>query len=426
MLIEPLRPRDEPNLACLVGRTLYVVGDVHLHVGSSASLVDDLQRLVDGIGSRDPEACIVFNGDAFDLDQVGDEPASGIGEERAARRIERIFGAFPTLTQTLAGHVHRGGVLLFVAGNHDAELLLSAPQRVIKEHLVWQAHGEGGDDSAAQRILVVEKFDFAHVLIEHGHQNDPDSAFFPDMRSAVDKQRLSAFPLASLLTRLFLSKNPRFEALGDNYKTPLPVLLRVLRDYKLAAFNMIFGYPIHGLRIAWLSVLARVRNDAPRPTGAVSMSSPWTVMGRMYLDRYFASVLALLLLVGVLTRVLDMRFWWILAAIAIYLVVPPVRSKRFFHRDLHRCEGEALAHSANGTRLVVFGHTHHAFVREMGNATYANHGAFSLPVEIDEQGRICGNGGPASRSVSTKRRARTYLTITTEPLGCSLGTLASA
>jgi UDP-2,3-diacylglucosamine pyrophosphatase LpxH len=401
------------------GRTIVVVGDVHLHAGSSAALAADLARLVSDSTQREPRCAIVFNGDAFDLDRVQGQDAWGAGHEAAAQRLAAVLDAFPLLTAALADHVVDQGMLVFVAGNHDAELLAPRVQQVLQNRLL-SADVRDEPASRAPRVLAVARLSLPPVLIEHGHQTDPDSTFYPDMQSAVGKQRLSAFPLASLFARFFLSHCPRYEALGDIYRTPLAVLLRVLRDYRLAALAMIARYPLAALHITWQAVLAGARKDVPSATAQVSMSSPFAVVRRLYLDRYLGVLVAALLSAAIALGGISPHAWWVVIAIALYLSVPPSRRTAFHHRDVRQCENEAIAHFARGFQLVVFGHLHRAFVTHIGEAIYANHGAFSLPVEIDPHGQVCTSTQDRVPPSGQPRLARPYLSITTEPLGCDL------
>jgi UDP-2,3-diacylglucosamine pyrophosphatase LpxH len=415
------------------GRSLFVVGDVHLHASADPSTAGDLARLLDRLGAEDPRCCVVFNGDLFDLDRVPGEAGCGVGEQRVARRVSGVLDRFPDVARAMRQHVSRGGSVLFVAGNHDAELLLPAVQRVLAERVFGDGGSPGPDagactspgGAALQRVVATDRLALDQVRIEHGHQGDPDSAFFPDTLSAVRKGRLTAFPLACLLTRLFVTQNPRLEPLGDIYKTPAPVLWRVLRDYKLDGLRMILHYPLMGLRIAGLSVLARMRNDAPRRDEACSMSSPWRVVRRLYLDRYLVAVASLVLLGGYALGWLPKWIPWVAAVAAVYLVVPPVRKKAFLHRDVRASAEEARALAREGAKLVVFGHTHRPFITNLGDAIYANHGAFSIPVQVDAEGQVCRDAGgvgiPATNGQS--RRARPYLAVTTDPVGCDLRAL---
>ena len=410
MMPGPPQPRREdraPEPASLEGRPLVIVGDAHLHETCDPTIAADLARLVSGVPVG---AAVVFNGDLFDLDRVHGDPEAGIGETRAARRLERVLDRHPGLEAALARHAKLGGLLLFVAGNHDAELLLSAVSEVLVRRL--------GDPAL---IRVIDRLQLLRVAIEHGHQTDPDAAFFPDTRGAVARQRLSAFPLASLMTRLFVSEHPRYEAVGLHYEAPLPVLLGVLRNYKLAGLWMAIAYPFVAVRITWQSLLARNRRDVPAEPSSLSMSSPWKVARRLYLDRYFTTVGAMALLAVLAAGWIRPGFWWLFGAMTACLMVPPRRRRSAFgERDLRTTAEQATRLAAEGARVIIFGHTHRAFVQNLGEAIYANHGAFSIPVAVDDRGLVCAGGKPAPRSLDGSRKARPYLAVCVDPPACEL------
>jgi UDP-2,3-diacylglucosamine pyrophosphatase LpxH len=285
-----------------------------------------------------------------------------------------------------------------MAGNHDAELVLASVQRELCRLL-----------GASERNLhVCDQLAWPDLIIEHGHQSDPDACFFPDTRTAVRKRRLSALPLACLITRLLLSDIPRFALMGDNHRTPLQVLLRVLRDYRLAAFEMIARYPVAGVRIVMHSVRARRRGDVPASIHASTMASPLEVARRLYLDRYFAAVCALPLAVAAAWQWVPAWVWWPLSVLVLGLAVPPARRADFAGRDALAGTRVAHAHARAGVRLVVHGHTHRAFVERIAHgALYANHGAFSQV-----------HAAPAARGVW----ARPYLAIDADAATCRLMT----
>jgi UDP-2,3-diacylglucosamine pyrophosphatase LpxH len=349
----------------MLRRPWIVVGDIHLHTHADPVMADDLARLVRGVTQSEPEALIAFNGDTFDLDRVRGEPRCGVGAERAARRLERIVSCFSGIFDALEQHLATGGRLVFVAGNHDAELLLDP----VRDTLI---HRLGSHVDVVEQLVVEDR------VLEHGHQSDPDAAFHPDPRTALAKLRLSAFPLASLITRALLSHIPRFELEGDNYQTPLRVLARVLRDYKLSALEMIARFPVAGLRIAWHSLLARLRGDVS-VRSETSMRSPWRVVRRLYLDRYFGVAVGLPLTLALVAGLVPRWVGWPVGLMAVTLAIPPVRRKQFAHRDVRRCAALAREHGTRGARLVVLGHIHRTFVRTLDDGcVYANHGAFSL------------------------------------------------
>lgn len=346
----------------------FVVGDVHLHRHADSRVAEDLELFVREVTRTDPRALIVFNGDTFDLDRVRGEPRGGLGPAQAARRLRAVVDAFPSLFDAMSSHLDRGGEIVFVAGNHDAELLFDVVGDVLVERL-----------GSSARTRVVERFRRGPCVVEHGHQVDPDAAFHPDPKTALAKLRLSAFPLASLITRTLLSYIPRFELAGDNHTVPVRVLARVVRDYKLAAVEMIARFPLAGLRIVWHALMARLRGDVQ--SKEASMSSPWRVARRLYLDRYFGVAFGLPLAFALLAGLAPSWMIWPLGLVAVCLAVPPARRNQFAHRDVRRCALLAEQLAAQGNKLVVLGHTHRAFVDSRDDGTtYANHGAFSVLV----------------------------------------------
>ncbi len=401
---------SEPDPDELARRPWIVVGDAHLHAQGDEAVASDLARLIRSVPG---EAVVVFNGDLFNLDRVRGEPSAGVGANHAVDRVRRVLDRFSGLEVAMREHVARGGLLLFVAGNHDAELLLPEVGCVLSERL-------GGTESP-RRVFCVERLEAASIAVEHGHQVDPDAAFFPTMQSAVAKQRLSAMPLASLMTRLFVSNHPSYEAATLHYETPLVVLRAVLHSYKLAGLWMTLAYPFVAARVAWHSLLGTLRRDVPANPSPVTMSSPWKVVRRLYLDRYMATVAALASASAIALCGLRSGLWWLPAVLTAYLIIPPMgRRAAYGERDLRSAAQQATHIAELGARVVVFGHTHRAFVQSIGAASYANHGAFSIPVEIDDAGRVCGDGRPASDRVDPSRRARPYLTISFGPVACEL------
>lgn len=369
-----------------------VVGDIHLHVGTDGVVVDDLYWLLERAFERSEVDVVVFNGDTFDLDRVAGQKGRGVGVALVVERLQRILQMFSRIVEAIDRFCARGEVV-FVAGNHDAELVL--PE--VRDCLL-------GAFEHASRVRVVQAIRGKACVIEHGHQVDPDAAFYPDPATALGKFRLSAFPLASLITRELLSNIPKFGLAGDNHQPPLRVLCRVVRDYGVASLPMILGYPVAALRIVGHAAVARIRGDADA-RGKSSMGSAWRVARRLYIDRYFTTVLLVGLVIGLAFGWLPKWWGWIAVAAAVYVAIPPSRRKQFAYRDAK--SGEALANEyvREGLGLVVLGHTHLAFVNEIGGpqggiATYANHGAFSHLVRCESDEVNIKSGG-----------YRTYLTV---------------
>jgi len=338
-----------------------VVSDLHLHAGSDPAVAEDFTRLLDA----SPANLLVINGEMFDLDRVAGEKRAGIGSGKAAARVARILDGLPGVTEGLRNWLARGGRIVWLPGNHDAEICLPAVRRELRRRL-----GRVGDRLRFEDDAYTKN----GVHIEHGHQHDPDNRFHPTTAEAVSKERLSALPLGCLTTRFLLCRIPDYENRADNHKGPLSVLMRVLRNHRWATPWMVLLYFIAGLRTAYHALLARRRKDAPPES---SMSGSFKIIRRMYLDRVaLAFALATLLVLGF---VLGPNLAVLGAGLpfAAILLLPPARKRQYRFRDRLGCQMAAGERIRRGARVVIMGHTHHPEGKSDGKGVYLNPGAFS-------------------------------------------------
>lgn len=122
---------------------------------------------------------IVFNGDMFDFDAPdirdmapGSLPNSvSHTEAGAASLIGAILDDHPVVVKAIGQCLAAGCSIVFVPGNHDAQLAFPAVRRVITQRLTTAANSP----SSATRIKFASWFhrtpDGFHI--EHGHQYDP-------------------------------------------------------------------------------------------------------------------------------------------------------------------------------------------------------------------------------------------------------------
>ncbi len=352
-------------------RSTLIIGDLHLHSNSDPEMVVDMSRLL----RNRPASRLVINGDFFDLDQVAGEHQAGEGVYRAVKRVESILEIFKGVGACLRDWVTRGGEIVWLPGNHDAELCLTEVQLAICHHIGLRKD---------QIRFEAEAFRDDGLHIEHGHQHDPDNRFHPNTATAARKGRLSAFPLGSLTTRFLMCRIPVFTNHGDNYQTPGKVLHRVLQDYRWSVPRMVFLYAYSALRIARQAFLARRRRDAERRT---TMFGPWRVLNRMYMDRVSmaAALLAIITLgladlLGLSAYLPSMPSTAALAAglpFATLLLLPPTRKRHFRYQDRQNCRRAANRLLAQGASVVVMGHTHHTERAAEESGTYINTGSFS-------------------------------------------------
>jgi UDP-2,3-diacylglucosamine pyrophosphatase LpxH len=349
-----------------------VVSDLHLHAGSPLPVVLDFARLL-----KLPMTRLIINGDLFDLDRVAGEPRAGEGLDLAVLRLERILEAFPQIGEGLRDFAKAGGQVIWLPGNHDAEISSPKLQKVLLHRL----------DLPKEVVrFEPETFEEAVLHIEHGHQQDPDNAFYPGTSDAVAKGRLSAFPLGCLMTRFLLCHIPAYSNRGENHRTPLQTLLRVMRRYGWATPKMILWYIWAGVRITHEAWRARRRGDSPQDR-ASAMKSPIKVIRRLYLDRIAALILLLSFLVLVLAApdLLSAPLVWATGLLlAVLLLVPPMRTRRIRHRDRENCRQQAQKLFSQGRRMVIMGHTHHADQLHQDDGCYLNPGPFDDP---NAQGR---------------------------------------
>jgi UDP-2,3-diacylglucosamine pyrophosphatase LpxH len=347
-----------------VNKSKIVVGDLHLHTGSDPAVSKDFARLL----SSQPAGLLLVNGDLFDLDHVAKERKLGI--HGTPDRVVRILDAFPDVVGSLKDWVSRGGKIVWLPGNHDAEICLPNVQALLRERL-----------GLSEDQLRFE--DHAHfqegLWVEHGHQRDPGNRFHPDTPTAVAKERLSAFPLGCLMTRYLLCRIPQFTNRGDNYMTPLRVLIRVIKNHGLAAPGMVALYILSSYRIAWQAVLARRRGDADDSSDS-PMQSPVRIFHRMYMDRVMLCILLVLIAVLGLTGLLEPILALILGVLGlVFLLWRPARKALYKNRDRKGCISAADELLKGEARVVVMGHCHHEESRSINGGTYLNQGAFHMP-----------------------------------------------
>jgi hypothetical protein len=186
------------------------------------------------------------------------------------------------------------------------------------------------------------------------------------------------------MTRYLLCRIPQFVNRGDNFMTPLRVLARVIKNHGLETPRMVSLYILASFRIANQSRLAKARGDTEE-SKEVTMSSPWRVFHRMYMDRVLLCgalvVILLLNLTGVLSPLLALA---LALPCALLLLLRPGRKAHYRFRDRKGCEQAAASLVREGTVTVIMGHTHHLERQDFDAGSYINTGAF---LDLTERGR---------------------------------------
>ena len=206
-----------------------IVSDLHLHCGSDASLAGDFARLLESSKAN----TLVINGDLFNLDYVDGETRAGKGKNAARNRLIKILDKFPRLLEALIFWGRQGREIVIIPGNHDAEIWHPELQQQLRTRLNLGQHQlQFCDSYKADDTLVVE----------HGHQYDPDNYFHPNTATAVAKNRLSAMPLGCLIARFLLCRIAGYSMVGDNHQVPLAVLISIFKRHRWSTPKLVLMY----------------------------------------------------------------------------------------------------------------------------------------------------------------------------------------
>jgi UDP-2,3-diacylglucosamine pyrophosphatase LpxH len=269
---------------------------------------------------------LVFNGDFFNHlhTDPGDPAPEIINEAAAILRTTQIMDGHPDLFAAIRrfGEDPKRSVT-FVLGNHDPGLLFGAVHRLLQERL------------GPRTKVVIGRYRFDGVLIEHGNQYFADNAY--DTRAYFLTESLPSpvvnLPWGSFFVIHYLSKVKKERPYFDKVY-PFKHYLRwaLIHDTFFAVRSL--------FRIAFYFVWLRFRPDPHRRSS-------------------FVKTLQILKEVPVSPR-------------------------------LDR-EAKKILLSERDTKIVIFGHTHHALLREYAPGKfYANTGLWNeqISLEISDLGRI--------------------------------------
>lgn len=190
-----------------------VLSDLHLGTGASRGRFNALEDFYEDdrfaellehyvTGSfRDHEVELIFNGDIFDLLKVpldGSVPAE-VTEEMAARKMLLCLEGHPVFCEAIVRFLEKDGSrLVYLAGNHDIEVLLPLVQEAFLERCA------PGD--LAERVTFVTKSDTYYlpegIQIRHGHQLEAVNHFDYDnlLVARPNGPPVVNYPWGSLLT----------------------------------------------------------------------------------------------------------------------------------------------------------------------------------------------------------------------------------
>jgi UDP-2,3-diacylglucosamine pyrophosphatase LpxH len=359
---------------------------------------------------------LVINGDFIDFwnMEVGEARGRRDPEQVAVERLHAVFDAYPAVEEALVRFLEAGNGVVFVTGNHDAELLYPRVRGALASRLEGAL---GCDESAVIRTGITRVQDVrpgrvrfvpwflleeGGVWIEHGHLFDAacstDAALSPTRHGRLVKS------IAEVATRSFSNLMPEID-----YDAPdrwgaidyarwatargLRFVLRVVFLYLRMIGRMLALWARAGRvdragrrrhedrlqRIAansglQMSTLTALEAMAP-PPDSVSVGGLLSVSA---LDILLGAAVPLLLLPAIATA----TNLPIVPAIAVGAVGSALVAWRLAGRKRRRdVAGDMLDVAARvgattGVPLVLMGHSHHGTLERRGSVVYGNSGSW--------------------------------------------------
>lgn len=394
---------------------------------------------------------LVINGDFFDFwnMEVGETQDPNAAEQLAVERLHAVLDEYPGVEDALVRFLEAGNGIVFVTGNHDAELLY--PQ--VRLALAGRLEGAMGvdeesitrtgitrmQDIKAGRVRFVPWFirEEGGAWIEHGHLFD--AACSTDALLSPTREGRLVKSIAEVATRSFSNLMPEIDYDAPDKYTALDYVrwatarglrfvLRVVLLYLRMVGRMLAlwatsgrvdeeGKRLHEERLdriarnsgLQMSTLTALEAMAPPPDSA-------TVGGVLSISALdlVLSLLVPLTFAPLLAWAFGLPLWWgALAGVALAGVVFwRVRSKKR-RRDV---AGDMLGVAARvgemtQVPLVLMGHSHDGTLEQRGDVLYGNSGSWldgsHLAVFRDAEGKLSDaelrrwrNGG-----ITTVRRA---------------------
>jgi hypothetical protein len=402
---------------------LLVISDLHL--GSALRAPFDfaarrrlvgldraIERFVEHHRLNPPEGArwtLVFNGDTFDFMHIDlrpevdpslseDERTYGMEytSARAQWKLAVIARAHHRTFKALAKFVAAGHELVFVVGNHDADLGFRPVRQALRDHIAAEVP-HALRRAVGRRVTVSRWFYWAPRLayVEHGHRFDPYTTF-------DDPLVPRAFEHASRLAHSFVHLSSRFFAnrirtlplhdldlwsMGDFWRwarrkgnLPLSVLAReyialgwrcaqIARDtQRRLRERMAIRQRLRRRRMQMFARLTRIPRDSLERLESLAVApisnQVWGVMQALYMGHVGVGLLAVL---AALASELFVEGLWprVLAPLGVLLgmavvlrVLTALRPTSDSHSRLARAARRVFRFTA--APVVVFGHTHRA------------------------------------------------------------------
>lgn len=407
------------------GCDMLLISDLHLgshlkprmrgeHVHLAARIDEVLPRFLDHYARQGPWQLIV-NGDFIDFWNIefGRDGARD-GEALAVHRLHAAFDAYPGVEDALVRFLEAGNTVVFVTGNHDAELLYPGVRAAIRERLEGGgAAGEAGEitrtgtvhlgDVQAGRVHFVSWFlhEPGSVWIEHGHLFDA-ACSTTDQLSPTRGGRLVQ-SLAEVATRSFSNLMPEIDYdAPDRYTTLDYVRWAVARGLRFVLLVIFLYLRMVGRMLAlWVRTgrvdrkgraehQERLERIAENAGLQMSTLSALQEMAPPPISATVAGVLTVTALDVILTLISITGLgalvgWWqgsillggaIGGGLALWAVrgILRRRRKRAIADDMSEVAVEVG--QVTDVPLVLMGHSHHGSIETRGGVVYGNSGCW--------------------------------------------------
>ncbi|MBX7083179.1 MAG: hypothetical protein K1X88_28490 [Nannocystaceae bacterium] len=427
---------------------LLLISDLHLGSHLKPRMRGEAVHLASRIEEVFPRFCehyarrgrwqLVINGDFIDFWNIELPGSAGLPPEAlAVARLHAVFDAHPEVEAALQRMLRAGNGILFVTGNHDAELLYPEVRRAILSRL------STGDDADAThtdltnlgalqpgRVRFVRWFlrEPGGAWIEHGHKFDPSCA----TPAALSPTRGGALVMtvAEVATRNFANLMPEIDydapdkftardyvrwAVARGWRFVVRVILLYLRTAgRILALWAGPGRVDRAGRLAHAERLSKVAANAGLQMSALAalekMAPPpaaTTVAGLLSITALdHVVVVAALTTAGMLLGRaiagapapdggLPASAWLgalVGLGLAIAWLVRKHRRKRPRNVARDMLEVAAGVGEVTGVPLVLMGHSHRGTLERLGDVVYANSGSWldgsHLVVRRDHDGRF--------------------------------------
>lgn len=381
-----------------VNTSIFVVSD--LHIGGAdgfrmceASGRKRLAELLDWIGKQASDTLrvrIVIAGDIVDF--LAEEPFAAFtaDEEVATRKLRTILAASSEVWDALA-RAARSCAITMMLGNHDVELALTTPRRLLLERI-------GGN---VEFLCDNEAFAFGELLIEHGNRYDSWNAVDHDglrqLKSRSSRreplEEFATQPGSELVARVmnkYKQKHPWVDLLKPETAGVIPILAalggstwQIAADVAKAAA----GAKWRSIRLGSGGTPSDPRFIAESAEAAAQQQQPVDDLAEVFAlfeelagtpttsegDARMVGEGAVTFNEELLFR--GLRLWG-------------EKDNRTFQVDQEKKEylrAAKLLAERGGYKVVVFGHTHHAKCIDLeGGARYLNTGTWADLMRIPE------------------------------------------